>query len=151
MPRPATEHEALALLAGEWLGQETIHPSPFDPIGGPAVGHVHNRPALNGFAIVQDYEQERNGAINFRGHGVFRWDADESCYILHWFDSLGQRPVEYRGTMEAGILTLSAPQGDGATRAIFDFSREGRYRYRMEVSPDGEQWFVFTEAEYQLW
>jgi hypothetical protein len=149
MSRPASEHQSLSMLAGNWLGKEHIHPSPFDPIGGPATGHVHNRAALNGFAIIHDYEQKRNGDVSFRGHGIFRWDASEQCYTLHWFDSLGLRPVEYRGRLQGQILSLTAPQGQGFSRAVFDFSGEKCYRYRMEISPDGEQWFVFLEGEYQ--
>src|SRR4051812_34594932 len=113
MSRPSLEQHSLAILTGEWLGQEHIHPSPFDPIGGPAIGRVHNRAALNGFAIVQDYEQERNGAVNFHGHGIFRWDVDGQCYSLYWFDSRGLRPVEYRGGLQGQVLSLTAAQGPG--------------------------------------
>lgn len=148
MPHPSPEQENLSIIAGDWLGQEHIHPSPFDPVGGPAVGRVRNRVALDGFAIIHDYEQERNGIVNFQGHGIFRWDGDEECYILYWFDSLGQRPVEYRGGLHNGVLSLTAPQGQGFSRAVFDFSDEKRYHYRQEVSPDGDQWFVFMEGEY---
>lgn len=64
MPRPSSEHKALDMLVGDWLGEEKIYPSPFDPVGGMATGRTHNQLALDGFAIVQDYEQERNGAVN---------------------------------------------------------------------------------------
>jgi hypothetical protein len=148
MPQVSPEHQALSILVGNWLGQEHIHPSPFDPVGGPATGRVHNRAALDGFAVIQDYEQERRGVVNFRGHGVFRWDAGEQCYKLHWFDSFGLPPVEYRGLLKDRVLILTAPQGEGLGRATFDFSLEGRYQYRMEVSSDGVQWFIFTDGEY---
>jgi hypothetical protein len=149
MPQLLPQNQALTIIAGTWIGHEQIHPSPFDPAGGPAVGRVINRVALDGFAVIQDYEQERNGKVNFRGHGIFRWDRGDSCYKLHWFDSAGQAPVEYQGSLEAGVLILTAPQGPGFARASFDFSQDGKYLYRMEVSPDGNQWFVFMDGEYQ--
>jgi len=149
MPRLSPENQKLELLVGDWIGQEQIHPSPFDPAGGPAVGRAQNRSALDGFAVIQDYEQERNGAVNFRGHGIFRWDTDEKCYVLHWFDSIGAKPTEYRGTLENKLLILTASQAQGFARASFDFSQENSYQYRMEVSPDGAQWFVFTEGKYE--
>jgi hypothetical protein len=149
MPGLLPEHQALAILAGNWLGQENIHPSPFDQAGGPAIGRVHNRMALDGFAVIQDYEQERRGIVNFRGHGIFRWDAGEKCYMLHWFDSFGLPPVDYRGALQGQMLTLTAPQPQGFARATFDFPQDGQYQYRMEVSPDGNQWFVFVDGEYR--
>ncbi|MGE5277442.1 MAG: DUF1579 family protein [Acidobacteriota bacterium] len=74
MPRPGEPHRQLRKLVGSWRGEERLSPSPWDPVGGTAVGRVENRSALDGFAVVQDYEQERNGAVGFRGHRVFSWD-----------------------------------------------------------------------------
>jgi hypothetical protein len=148
MPKPAAEQRALEILVGTWLGQERLFPSSFDPIGGLAIGHVHNRLALDGFAVIQDYEQERDGAVNFRGHGLFRWDTARHDYVLHWFDSMGGPPTDYRGTLSARVLVLTAPQPQGFSRAIFDFSLAKRYHYRLEISPDGNQWMPFTEGEY---
>lgn len=75
MPRPTEAHRRLHALAGDWTGTEKMHPSPWDPQGGTAEGRVQNRVALDGFAIVQQYEQRRGGQISFSGHGVFSWDA----------------------------------------------------------------------------
>jgi hypothetical protein len=148
MPRPAPEHKALDILVGDWVGEELIHPSPFDPVGGTAVGRVHNRAALDGFAVVQDYEQERNGAVNFRGHGVFSWDSARKCHVLYWFDCLSVPPAEFRGALQDKVLTLTATLPHGTMRARFDLSRAGRYQYRMEVSPDGKEWSRFIEGAY---
>jgi hypothetical protein len=38
MPVPGPPHKRLALLAGEWAGEEVLHPSPWDPEGGTALG-----------------------------------------------------------------------------------------------------------------
>jgi hypothetical protein len=149
MPRPTPEHQALAVLAGDWVGDELIHPSPFDPAGGTAVGRVRNRAALDGFAIVQDYEQERGGAVRFRGHGVFTFDVARSAHVLYWFDSFGLPPSEFRGSLRDGVLTLTATQPNGRTRARFDLTRDGRYGYRMELSQDGAAWAPFMEGEYR--
>ena len=149
MPKPSPEQQALSILVGEWFGEEHILPGPFDPVGGPALGRVHNRLALDGFAVIQDYEQERKGTVNFRGHGVFRRDLRESRYMLHWFDSLGLAPSTFRGTLEARVLTLTAKQDQGFARAVFDFTQPGWYGYRQEVAPDGNNWIAFMTAEYR--
>ena len=72
VPKLTQAHEKLKTLVGTWRGSETIHPSPFDAKGGEATGIVNNRLALDGFAVIQDYEQQRGGRTNFRGHGIFR-------------------------------------------------------------------------------
>jgi hypothetical protein len=149
MPKPSPEQNALSILVGEWAGEEQILPGPFDPVGGPALGRAHNRLALDGFAVMHDYEQERRGAVNFRGHGVFRWDLRENCYLLHWFDSLGFAPSTFRGALENGTLTLTSRQEQGFTRAVYDLSQPGRYAYRQEVSPDGDKWLPFMTGEYR--
>ena len=148
MPRLTPEHEALSMLVGSWQGAERIHPSGFDPVGGEAIGRVHNRLALDGFAVIQDYEQERNGSVNFRGHAVFRWDSGEKCYVLHWFDSFGGAPAKYRGHLQGRVLTFVGTTSGGYARAIFDFNAQESYRYSLSISPDGQEWVVFTEGEY---
>ena len=54
MPKPTAAHRRLEKLIGRWSGEERIHPSPFDPNGGLAMARLENRPALDGFAVVQD-------------------------------------------------------------------------------------------------
>lgn len=148
MPQLTPAHRALERLIGHWQGEERIHPSPWAPQGALAQGTVFNRSSLDGFAVVQDYAQTRDGQVNYRGHGVFRWDQERSEYVLHWFDSSGQAPAEFRGPFLDGVLTLGATSLQGHTRAIFDFRAADRYLYRMDVSPDGAQWHPFLEGTY---
>jgi len=49
MPRPLDEHKRLKSLAGTWEGEETLHPSPWDPKGGTAQGRVGSRHPIVGF------------------------------------------------------------------------------------------------------
>jgi hypothetical protein len=148
MPVVTEAHRRLDRLVGTWKGEERLYPSPFDPQGGTASGLVQNRRALDGFAVVQDYEQERDGKIKFRGHGVFRWDGEDDTYTLHWFDSLGLPPNEFRGRFEGDVLTLVNAGPQGVTRAVFELHGSQSYTYRMQVSPDGTNWFPFMEGTY---
>ena len=68
MPQPSAEHSRLERLAGDWEGEEIMHPSKWAPEGATAVGRLKNRLALNGFALISDYEQERDGVVTFTGH-----------------------------------------------------------------------------------
>jgi hypothetical protein len=63
MHKPTDAHRKLGKLIGTgWV--KNISPFPSDPKGN-CYRAIHNRLALNGFVVVQDYEQERNGSINF--------------------------------------------------------------------------------------
>jgi hypothetical protein len=148
MPQPTEAHRRLERIAGTWVGEEKIHPTPWDPAGGAAVGRAQNRVALDGFALVQDYEQERDGRVNFRGHGVMRWDPARQHYAMHWFDSSGVPPSEFRGQFDGDVLTLTCAAPQGHSRAVWDFREPDAYHFRMEVSPDGNQWTPFMEGRY---
>ena len=148
MPKPTDTHRKLEKLAGSWHGEEQIFPSPWDPVGGTAIGRLTNRPALDGFEVIQDYEQERDGKNDFRGHGVFTWDENQQCYLLYWFDSMGLPPSIFRGTFADNVLTLTNKESQGYTRAVWSFADDSHYHYRMEVSPDGEHWQTFVEGNY---
>lgn len=147
MPKPTDAHRRLEALAGKWTGQEKVYPSPVSPQGGTATGRCNNRIALDGFAIVQDYEHESAG-MTFRGHGIFRWDGLQNCYTLHWFDSFGMPPSEFRGAFQGDVLTMMSRSPQGFTRAAWEFRTRERYSYRMDVSPDGMNWQPFMEATY---
>lgn len=148
MPQVTDAHRHLHRLNGNWQGSETIAPSPWDPNGGPAIGKSFNRIILDGFAVAHDYEQYRNGQCSFRGHGVFTWDARDSMYYLHWFDTMCTTANTYRGQMEGDLLKLDSLNPEMKSRAIFDLSRPDGYAFRMDVSPDGSQWMTFMEGRY---
>ncbi len=150
MPKLTDAHRKLEKLVGNWAGKETIKPSPFDPVGGAAVGRVDNRRALDGFAVVQNYEQERGGKVSFRGHGVFSWSVPENCYVLHWFDSMGFPVTEMKGQFEGDVLVLTSHSVMGHSRATFDVAKPGRYAFRMDMSQDGQQWMTFMDGEYAI-
>jgi hypothetical protein len=149
MPTPGASHQKLEVLVGSWSGAETLHPSPWDPKGGPAAGKVNNRRALDGFAVVQDYSQERGGQVTFRGHGVFGYNAQENCYTMHWWDSMGFPPHLFKGQFEGDRLVLTAASPMGHTRASWKFNPDGSYFHLMEVSGDGQSWQTFMEGTYK--
>jgi len=150
IPRPGPEHARLALLAGDWIGEETIVPTPFDGISGNAIGHVHARMALDGFYLVTDYSQERHGGVPFQGHGVWSWDAGRRAYAMHWFDSTGvDHGAPFRGTWDGNRLVLvhDAP-GLRQSRHAYVVG-DGEYELRMEVSVDGARWTTFLIGHYR--
>ena len=148
MPRPTAEHEKLKLFAGTWDGEETIYPSPMDPAGGGARARVENRLALDNFIVVQEYAQERNGVVAFRGHAVFSYDAMRKQYVMDWWDTYGQGRSEYRGIFHDDTIELVSDTPMGKGRATFDFPRGDKYTFKMEISMDGKVWVPFMEGQY---
>jgi hypothetical protein len=150
MPKPNEAHKRLAPLVGSWSGLETLHPAPWDPVGGSARGRVVNREILEGFAVVQEYEQRRGGTRNFSGHGVFWYDPAALEYVMTWWDTMGGAGSHFRGGFEGDRLVLNStmPQG-GLCRAIFDLSAPDRYSFLMEISPDGDAWHPAMEGAYR--
>lgn len=148
VPDATAEQQQLHLLVGTWAGEEHIQPSPWDPSGATARATVRNEPAMGGLAVVQEYDQERDGSVAFRGLGVFRWDAAAGEVHLFWLDTLSPHPRDFRGTFEGDVLTLTSREARGQARATWDFSAADRYTYRLDASPDGETWMPYIEATY---
>ena len=148
MPKPSDAHRKLEKFVGNWFGEEKIAPSPWDAQSGTAIGRVNNRLALDGFIVVQDYEQERNGAVNYRGHGVFSYDANQNAHLLHWWDSMGMTPNVFKGAFDGQTVTLTCDDGPMKSRAIFKLG-DNDYSFRMEASQDGGNWKTFVEGKYE--
>jgi len=149
MTTPTPEHRMLEKLVGDWTGRETMSPAPWDPTGGPALGRVSNRMRLDGLAVVQEYEQERNGGISFRGHGVFHYDMNEKDYVMNWWDSMGMGNQTFRGQFIDDVLSMVAAGPMGHTRCTFDVKEAGRYAFVMEVSQDGSNWMTAMTGDYR--
>lgn len=150
MPKTTAEHEKLTRLAGAWIGEDTIHPTPWDPKGGQARGRMDARLALGGFYLILDWEQERNGRVSFQGHGVLGWDPRGKCYTLHWFDSSGiEHGAPAFGAWEGEVLTLTHETNHmGSSRQVYEVG-DREYRFSLQSSPDGRTWSTFMDSAYR--
>ena len=148
MPTPGAAHAELARLAGSWEGHETLSPSPWTPQGGVAVGRYHCHMALHDFFLLADYEQERDGTVAFRGHGVFGWDAATSTYSMFWFDSTGFVPHgPASGSWDGDTLRLEHAYEQGHARYLWTVG-EAELRMRIQNSRDGRAWTTFLDGTY---
>ncbi|MDH4351656.1 MAG: DUF1579 domain-containing protein [Gemmatimonadota bacterium] len=148
MPQPSAGHDRLELLAGTWEGTEHMYPSQWDPKGGTALGRTTSRVALGGFALISDYQQERDGAVTFQGHGVYTYDPKTQLYSLSWFDSMASPPEVFTGGFAGDVLTLSHG-GHMHVRLTWDLTRPGHLASLMEMSQDGTTWNKLYDAEYR--
>ncbi len=146
-PQPTEHHRWLQRFAGNWVGEERLAPPPVGP-GGTAIGRLNIRVELDGFFVVEDYLEERNGRTVFKGHGVFGWDGEQKSYTLYWVDCMGSVPSSpARGKREGDTILFEAGKH---SRYMYKFSGENSMYFKVENSQDDSRtWVTFLEANYQ--
>jgi hypothetical protein len=150
MPKPTEQHMKLTRLVGEWEGKEKLSPSPWGP-GGEATGRYTGRLDLEGFFVIQDYVEEKDGRIVFRGHGIFGWDAKDQKYTWYWVDSMGQVPAApSRGEWNGDTLIFESSSAQGRGRYTYRFEGDDAYTFRLENSFDGGKTYnLLMEGSYR--
>jgi len=148
MPEPTPGHARMAALAGNWEGEETMFPSQWDPVGGTATGRSNSRLDLGGFAVITDYEQERDGKITFTGHGVMTYDPKRETYVMYWVDCMGSPPEVFEGRFDGDVLAMGHGGPGMHARMTYDLTDPSCLRSWMEMSHDGKTWNKLFEARY---
>ncbi|MBP0112699.1 MULTISPECIES: DUF1579 domain-containing protein [Bradyrhizobium] len=146
---PLPEHARLAAFAGEWTGEEVVFPSRWTE-GGPATSHVVARMDLNGFYLIQDGVQMREGKQVFATHGIFTYDRDDRTYKLFWYDSLGYTPPSpASGGWVGKTLTLVRGSLRGNARHVYEIIDDNSYSLKIQFSPDAEGWSDVLTGVYR--
>ncbi len=104
MPKLSPGHLLLEKLDGSWAGEEIMYPSQWDPKGGVAIGRNNHKLSLGGFALIADYEQERDGAITFTGHGVHTYDPKEARHSLRRSRQTIRNPLQNRRALSSSAF-----------------------------------------------
>lgn len=137
MPTVTDEHKKLHALAGRWVGEETMSPSPWGA-GGAAVGHFDGKVQCDGFFVTQEYRQDKEGRVNFRGHALFGYDTERKQYAYYWVDSMGHVPKEPSwGIWTDNVLQFGAEGPQGMGRYTYTFEGDDALRFDLETSSDG--------------
>ncbi len=147
MPTAGPEITKLAeLMVGTWRGEEKLYPSEWDPVGGPAFATWTVRSDLDGFAVIVDYVEERDGKVVYRGHGIHAWDGGGSTFVNYWFDNVGiaqQKPT--RGILEGNRYSYVSDEG---TRMTYAWANDSM-SFTIEKSADnGVTWKPMHEGRY---
>jgi hypothetical protein len=150
MPSVSTEMKRLTeLFAGTWAGDETLYPSESDPKGGPATGRWTVKAGVDGFCLLVDYEESRDGKVSYRGHGVHGFDARDQCFYAYWFDNLGMMPARaVKATLDGDTYAYRESSPRGHTRMTYAW-RGGDFTFTIERSEDGERWSPMHDGRYR--
>jgi len=151
MPSPNENHARLDRLVGTWTGDEKMNQTPFSAAA-TAVGRYVHRRDLDGFFLLQDYQQERNGKISYRGHGVFGYDNEKKQYTWYWVDSFGMPPATpSRGQWDGDTLLFENQWGElQRGRYTYQFSGDDAFMFRLENTQDGgKTWLILMEGNYR--
>lgn len=149
MPRLDENHARLARLAGRWLGDETIFPSPWGP-GATCASVIEARMAVDGFFLLTDYEQMRDGKVSFRGHSIHGFDPHRKLVTWYWVDSMGlPPPAPASGGWEGDALVLTQQTPHGQSRYTWRLDGPDRYAFAIESSKDGAAWQRFMEGRHR--
>ena len=146
---PLAEHARLAAFAGEWNGEEMVFPSRWTA-GGPATSHTVARMDLNGFYLIQDTKQTRDGKESFATHALFTYDREDRLYKLFWHDSLGYFPPSpASGSWGGKVLTLVRGSLRGNARHVYEVVDNDNYTMKIQFSPDAEGWADVLTGVYR--
>lgn len=149
MPEPTEAHEFLSTFAGEWEGEEILHPSEWMKERRTATGRFSSKMILRGFFLAHEYSESRDGQVMFEGHGVYGWDGKRERYTMHWFDSMGYPPGETLGTRDGDTLTFESGEGDRRSRYMYSRDGDDQLRFSIASSTDGGQtWSFMMEGTY---
>src|ERR1700735_1501591 len=152
-PTPLEEHRKLAVFAAGWAGggpgEDRSFPPP-GPAGAPATSKVVARIDLNGFYLIQDTVQLRDGKETFATHGVFTYDRDDRLYKLLWHDSLGYYPPSpASGGWSGKSLILVRGSLRGNARHVYEIVDDNSYSMKIQFSPDAEGWADVLTGVYR--
>ena len=148
-PTALEERRKLAVFAGEWSGDEMVFPSRWTE-GGKATAQVKARIDLNGFYLIQDTVQMRDGKESFGTHGVFTYDREDRRYKLFWHDSLGYySPAPASGGWTGKTLILVRGSLRGNARHVYEVVDNDNYTMKIQFSPDAEGWADVLTGVYR--
>ena len=143
-------YRTLSDLAGAWAGTETLSPSPWSP-GGTAHGRHAFALALDGTALLHDYTQERDGAVDaHRPRRLARRTPTAATSLWFWFDSIGFVPPGARARRWDGATprwSRTTPRGTQRARSTSSTTRAAPPRSRS-ASADATDFAPVATARY---
>jgi hypothetical protein len=104
--------------------------------------------AVDGFFLIQDYEQRDGERRSYQGHGVFGWDAQRDEYTWYWADSFGGTPSPSRGREADGTWLFESTNPYGEACYTWRLEAPDRVAFSIENRAPGADWVRFMIGHY---
>ena len=109
LPKPGPEYDIFKHDLGIWdVDIKTTQ--------GPATKGKETNRMLGGFWMLTDFHGKMMG-LDFKGHGIYGYDAEKKQYVGTWIDSLSPVKMDMIGTYDKAQHTMTyegmAPGPDG--------------------------------------
>lgn len=103
LPKPGPELDVLKADVGTW----NVEIKTWSDAGEPTVtrGKETNR-MLGGFWLLTDFQGNMMG-LEFKGHGVYGYDAEKKQYVGTWIDSLSPNKMDMIGKHDHNNRTMT--------------------------------------------
>ena len=150
MPDTSAEYHRLHALAGEWVGDDTLHPSPWNEARGHATTEVVARLAFDGGVIVVDETRARGDGVE-RVHVVFGFDAHAGRFVLDRFpapDPAWQPTAPALGGWDGETLTFLQDTPSGALRYQYAFRSPDYYTFTLSYWESPRGWRTALDGTY---
>jgi hypothetical protein len=149
VPKPGPEHKKLDILAGSWVLEGDVKPSPMGP-GGKITENEKCEWMEGAFFLVchVDFKSANSGSGS--GLSVIGYSTSDKAYTYREFNSWGEFE-DSRGTLDGDTWTWTSDEkmGDAVMKGRFTmkFTSPAGYTFSFEMSPDGAKWTTAVDGK----
>jgi hypothetical protein len=147
-PKPGPEVKKLEAMAGSWLVEGDIRPSPMGPGG--KMSEEEKCSWMDGDFFLVCNVDFKSTMGNGYGMGVMGYSTDDKAYTYHEFNSWGES-MNSKGTIDGDTWTWTSDEkmGDKMMKGRFTmkFTSASTYNFTYELSSDGTSWKVAVDGK----
>ena len=150
LPKPGPEFDVLKADVGTWDVEIKTWAGPGEPTV--SKGRETNR-MLGGYWLLTDFQGKMMG-LDFKGHGIYSYDAKKKRYVGVWVDSMSSNKMDMVGSHDKDKNTVTyegmAPGMDGRPAKhvlTTKYKKDGTRVLTMHVQA-GQKLTKFFEMTY---
>jgi len=152
IPGPPLEMQQCSGMVGTWLYTGEMRMQPTDTAWIEHQATAEFSYVAGGAALQMRYTGDMMG-MEMHGLGMLTYDREDRQWQETWVDNFGGRTSLYTGTFADGTRVMQGVnkmQGQTMHTRITTYDiAETTFKWTMENSMDGKNWFVSMKGSYQ--